>query len=624
MPPGDETGCTGGDPYLDQQWRWRGAKNLWLTGPAGSGKTAIAGCIAEACEDEAILAGSFFFSSFAGSEARGMKRNLIATLVYCLLQHDALQPLSEPIFSAIERDPTLRLFRRSLSAQAKALLLWPFQYLSRQLALASLPKVFVVDGLDEVEAPKSREMEKYEARLANEAEQVDILSTLLLLANSAHFPFRIVIVSRPEPAIRGFFSREAVDSAREIFLDGKYDPDSDILLFLNAKFADLRRRYKLPVSWPGREVLDALRDSASGQFIYAATVIRYLRTSKKSPQGRLESILKTRYEHPPGGDAVFSPLDALYTNILMSGPDPVSSVRLVGALRQLHNSPLPPSFVRLLLEEEHGQVDYLLENLVSLLSIPPPEDDSSPFEMYHKSFLDYLNDPARCGRELWEAFRDGLHGVIGRRCVQIFKAKSPISTLADFQWQAFIRRYLGLWYLFWPPQFQLPECDVCWWVQTLDATFSDLPEKAGHGMGALFSTAHAHCDRGKGLIGCTQLCKRWRGDIFTACQALGWRVPNSTILLLERMFYEAGAPSSYWPRFQDFFEPPRSASRFVRSRPSRGEESTYRVLSEEDYGRVCAVAASMYDRLPADWRKRYDEQLSAARPGSNALRLDIG
>ncbi|TEB23117.1 hypothetical protein FA13DRAFT_1582030, partial [Coprinellus micaceus] len=37
---------------------------MWLSGPAGAGKTAIAGSMAELSEDEGSLAATFFFSSF--------------------------------------------------------------------------------------------------------------------------------------------------------------------------------------------------------------------------------------------------------------------------------------------------------------------------------------------------------------------------------------------------------------------------------------------------------------------------------------------------------------------------------------------------------------------------------
>ncbi|KAF8801497.1 hypothetical protein BYT27DRAFT_7262035 [Phlegmacium glaucopus] len=55
---------------------------MWLYGPAGAGKSAIAQSIAELCHNANILAASFFFSCMA--VGRNDKSRLIPTLVYQL------------------------------------------------------------------------------------------------------------------------------------------------------------------------------------------------------------------------------------------------------------------------------------------------------------------------------------------------------------------------------------------------------------------------------------------------------------------------------------------------------------------------------------------------------------
>lgn len=219
-------------------------KLMWVTGPAGAGKTAIAGSIAEICEEEGLLAGSFFFSSSTGSEQRRSKRRLVATLVYCMLQHEALECLREVVLSIIDRDPSI--FSKRLKDQCRMLLLKPLHNLRHRLDQPSLPKVTIIDGLDGVEADKSRNLERHEARSSNEGDQIDVLSTLLHAAHDPEFPFRILVFSRPERVIQDFFSSQANHISRELRLDGKYEPDRDIALFLAAKLASLRRRYRLP------------------------------------------------------------------------------------------------------------------------------------------------------------------------------------------------------------------------------------------------------------------------------------------------------------------------------------------------------------------------------------------
>jgi len=56
---------------------------LWLYGPAGTGKSAIAQTIAELLEEAGLLAAAFFFSRSASG--RNNETSLVATLVYQLI-----------------------------------------------------------------------------------------------------------------------------------------------------------------------------------------------------------------------------------------------------------------------------------------------------------------------------------------------------------------------------------------------------------------------------------------------------------------------------------------------------------------------------------------------------------
>ncbi|KAF9460657.1 hypothetical protein BDZ94DRAFT_1116679, partial [Collybia nuda] len=55
---------------------------LWISGPAGTGKTAIAQKIAEACAKNSTLAGSFFF--YQGATGRDSAEHLIPSIVHQL------------------------------------------------------------------------------------------------------------------------------------------------------------------------------------------------------------------------------------------------------------------------------------------------------------------------------------------------------------------------------------------------------------------------------------------------------------------------------------------------------------------------------------------------------------
>ncbi|KAF6745495.1 hypothetical protein DFP72DRAFT_49598 [Ephemerocybe angulata] len=331
---------------------------LWLTGPAGTGKTAIAGTVAETCSKASLLAASFFFSSFSGSADRRSKRFVVPTLAYQLRKHQGLAAVGRGILSAIDHDPAV--FTARLSDQLEDLVLKPFREVHGQLDTSSIPKVIIIDGIDECEGTNvlSRTMTEEEARAASERDQLEILNILLQAASDPSFPFRIIAVSRPERHLSTFFdSTSACATTLKIFLDNSYDPDSDITLFLQSRFAEIRRRYRLPPSWPSEEDIRTLVSNASGQFIYAETVIRFVEDGSKLPQAQLNRVLNLRT-----GASITDPyeaLDALYTHILEGCPDPKSTAKWIRQIAN-HNTEHPAHFWRLYLESNRGEMEYVL------------------------------------------------------------------------------------------------------------------------------------------------------------------------------------------------------------------------------------------------------------------------
>lgn len=393
---------------------------LWMSGPAGCGKTAIAGSIAEVCEEKGLLVATFFFSSFAGSPSRRWKRFLIPTLVYQLMQSDGTGTLREHIISSVKRDPTV--FRKRLKDQCKILLLEPLQRFTAS-RLPSSPQVIVIDGLDEVESEattrdSSGSTTRLQAIQANEIDQVEILSALLQLVSNPVFPFRIFISSRPERWIRGFFAAEAAKSVtRELFLDDKYNPDDDIELFLRNKFSDIRHRYNIPSNWPTENAIKTLVHRASGQFIYAATAIRFVQDGTHPPALQLERVLQLKHEATDGSP--LAALDALYVNVLSSGPEPWLASEWIMLLGTEHYPSLPARYCRQLFETTTGQAEHLLGNLSSLIHTPAFDDVSSPYRIYHRSLCDFLR--VQRGQDV--SRRDAM-GLREKSYIQIFQSAS--------------------------------------------------------------------------------------------------------------------------------------------------------------------------------------------------------
>ncbi|RXW23758.1 hypothetical protein EST38_g2098 [Candolleomyces aberdarensis] len=123
------------------------SKMKWVTGPAGTGKTAIMGSLSERCDREGFLGASFFFSS-TGSIGRRRKTAFVMTIAYQLAQH--WQVLKDAIAEAIEESPIV--FKKNLHVQMETLLLAPLRKVAGDPNGSELRGVIMVDGLDECEA----------------------------------------------------------------------------------------------------------------------------------------------------------------------------------------------------------------------------------------------------------------------------------------------------------------------------------------------------------------------------------------------------------------------------------------------------------------------------------------
>ncbi|KAJ3533071.1 hypothetical protein NMY22_g7485 [Coprinellus aureogranulatus] len=433
---------------------------LWLTGPAGAGKTAIMGTICDRLQERGQLAAAFYFSSHKGATTeRKSRRRFVTTLAYQLQQHPLLKErLSKPMLNAIREDPTL--FEASLKGQLDALVLQPLRrFAAYQDPSLDMPLVIAIDGVDECGEPRYLDPDQ-----SREKDQIDVLSVLLHATRDPSFPCRIIVASRPEDCIRHFFSGASASpyldvmanprtrsasiwlhlanpvSVRidEIFLDDKYGPDEDIRVFLRHEFAELSRRYRFaPSTWPRKGDIETLVDNASGQFVYAATIMRFIDSPPAPPKRQLEIVLS--FKPTVGGSSPFRRLDDLYIGILNLSRSPVETVLWLKAHERIQenastaaaqivsHTPTPSAWtVDRLFESSEGQARilfgvpsllYQLENRPGPRSLSTILCDSavcgescrvpaslissvgwnSTYSFYHKSFLDFLHSQERCG-----------------------------------------------------------------------------------------------------------------------------------------------------------------------------------------------------------------------------------
>ena len=94
------------------------------------------------------------------------------------------------------------------------------------------------------------------------------------------------------------------------------------------KFEELRAKDPgLPHDRPGDDVVNQLVDEASGQFIYATTIMPYIMFEYHSPEERL-AVIRGLLEKPPG-DKPYQNLDNLYSHVVRNANRRADMLRIM-------------------------------------------------------------------------------------------------------------------------------------------------------------------------------------------------------------------------------------------------------------------------------------------------------
>ncbi|KAF8194541.1 hypothetical protein BJ912DRAFT_175686 [Pholiota molesta] len=361
---------------------------IWMYGPAGSGKTAIGHSIAEECMQNGLLAASFFFSRTAAG--RNSTKRVVATIAYQISLH--LPQVQDHLFTVIEQDPTI--FSRALATQMQVLVVEPLK------ALPPLPQpIFVIlDGLDEA-GPSAQD----------QANLLNIIGTAT--EELRHIPLIFLIASRPEYEIREVFNGQLSLLMQSLVLDDDYKPDDDIRLYLTSTFDKILDKHarlgtRLLSPWPSKSDVDRLVSKASGQFIFAATVLKFIDSIRHHPAERLDIIFGL-LARGQVGKTPFALLDALYHYILSSVAEPAKVLQILTTLVLL----IPSYTLALTIDKIDKLLDLdvrrVLVDMHALISVPPPGEDVA-LRFHHASLYDFLMDQSRSHDFYIDASQGGI------------------------------------------------------------------------------------------------------------------------------------------------------------------------------------------------------------------------
>ena len=379
---GNRNGCLKGtrEGVLDEIERWTEDFEMspifWLNGLAGTGKSTIAQTIAERLFADNRLGASFFCSrSF---EDRSNLQLIFPTLAFQLAQQ--YPEFRSSLVPLLQSNPDID--HESLLDQMQKLLVEP-------LRSTNISTVVVIDALDEC---KDDEPES---------------AILLVLGKSvSEIPrVKFFITGRPEARITCGFRGPLLKDLTDVFILHEVEPrtvDDDIRRFFKHELSEVAHRRGGSEGWLTDEQLDSLCRRADGFFVYAVATVNFLKHKFKCPSDRLDMIMKSPDTTAHEGKVelkVYASLDSLYTSILgeafrKNGDEDDAVVRSVLSAVVLVTNPLSPSAIATLMGFECDEVVLLLESIQSLLALH--EDTDYPIQPFHKSFPDFITDPARC------------------------------------------------------------------------------------------------------------------------------------------------------------------------------------------------------------------------------------
>ena len=338
---------------------------------------------------------SFFLERI---QKRNNEKCLIASIAYQIAFN--LPQAKDAIEAAVDRDPAI--FQRSVAAQLTTLIIDPLTQLSKTGIIQStpVPNLIIIDGLDECHG---RQVQQHILHAVSSA-----------LSSALSIPLKFLICSRPESHLAlEFTSLISGGMVTSLSLEDGYEQNADIERYLIDSFHKISTTHPLkeyiPREWPTYKVLSDLVKKSSGQFIYAATVVKYISSNRHQPTRRLEIVLGTQ---PARNDMPFAELDGLYLSILSSVEDIKATIRLLGVLVLTNISPKTPEVVGEFMFLDPAEVQCLLLDVASVVKCV---EKKAKIRILHASFRDFLLDRSRSGEYYIDPSM--MHAEIAQLCL---------------------------------------------------------------------------------------------------------------------------------------------------------------------------------------------------------------
>ncbi|PPR05190.1 hypothetical protein CVT26_012276 [Gymnopilus dilepis] len=265
---------------------------MLLDGSIGSGKTTIAHHVADVADEQGYLGATFFFNRLDSS--RNHAKSIIPTIAYQIGK--VVPGFLNEVHQAMEADPLIT--ERNLSIQLEVLVLRPLQISGNRRDL-----LVILDGLDECSTDLGQ-----------------LLLDFMVQAARPEIPLKIFLTSRPGRDLSRHLNSFDSNLLTRLSLDDdtNVSRDAEIRHFLEDKFKVIAQTHPMahhiPKPWPTNDSIDSLVKNASGHFLYASEVIKFVSSVRRLPHHQLEIVLGTS-SCPSNVGNPFEVLDGAYMHL---------------------------------------------------------------------------------------------------------------------------------------------------------------------------------------------------------------------------------------------------------------------------------------------------------------------
>ncbi|KAJ3559913.1 hypothetical protein NP233_g11145 [Leucocoprinus birnbaumii] len=352
---------------------------LWIYGPFGVGKTAIAQSCADTLADENVLGGSLFFSR---PNNRNDPDRIFLSLAYQLALKSPL--LADVLERTILKKPTLITAARPI--QFEELLVKPLREVE-VIDSRIQGWTIILDGLDEVNGTDA---------------QCDIIKIIVASIRDRTTPFRWLVVSRPEPHIqRAMRAKEVSPLVSTLDLPLSPQEDHEILTFFTRELEKIGEQHNLSPLWCSEADIAALVKFSNGLWVCVDTITRFVGSSSSlGPATQLRLVLSLTQTKSSSINPLEA-MDSFYNLIMQQIPSQIiSTVQkilllnhvFIAAAAEVEHILELSNVLQLSREEFYAACGFLQSVLCVQNNV---NDLGQVIHFYHASFMEYMHDKHR-------------------------------------------------------------------------------------------------------------------------------------------------------------------------------------------------------------------------------------